>query len=244
MKDNSNISQELLETVERYHNKTMSQEEQQAFEQRLQNDAQFKILVNDIESFLFGIEQQALKEKLDEFHKELPMQPETEATDSKARSLHWRKIAAAVVVIIASASFWFFNGSSNDRLYDNYFKPDPGLPTTMSSSDNFAFYDAMVNYKQKDYKKAIRKWEVLSAKAPQNDTINYFLGSAYLADDMEDTSITYLEKVIASENSAFKNEAYYYLGLAYLKKEDLVSAKKQFNLSTMENAKLILAKLD
>ncbi len=222
----------------------MLAEEQIVFETRLQQDPEFKTQVEDIKALLFGIEEQALKEKLGEFHKDLPLHMETGKTDSKVRQLHFRKVAAAVIIIVASASFWVFTGSSDERLYDNYFKADPGLPTTMSSSDNFAFYDAMVNYKRGDYKKAIGKWDVLHKKAPKNDTLNYFLGSAYLADKNEDKAISYLEEVTANSASAFKNEAYYYLGFAYLKKENIPLAKKNFKNSTMENSKTILTKLD
>lgn len=244
MNTNSNISQELLETIERYYNGTMSAEEQIVFETRLQQEPEFKIQVEDNKALLFGIEAQALKEKLGEFHSDLPIKMETGKTDSKILQLHFRQIAAAAIIIVASVSFWIFTGSSNDRLYDDYFKPDPGLPTTMSGSDNFAFYDAMVNYKQGDYKKAIGKWEVLHDKAPQNDTLNYFIGSAHLADKNVDKAISYLEAVTATNVSAFKNDAYYYLGFAYLKKENIQSAKKNFKSSTMENSKTILSKLD
>lgn len=222
----------------------MSREERIVFETRLQQDPEFRTQVEDIKTLLFGIEEYALNEKLDEFHSDLPINMETGKTDPKVRQLHFRQIAAAVIILIASASFWIFNGSSNERLYDDYFKPDPGLPTTMSSSDNFAFYDAMVNYKHGDYKKAIGKWEILHDKVPQNDTLNYFLGSAYLADKNEDKAISYLENVTETKASAFKNEAYYYLGFAYLKKENIASAKKNFKSSTLENSKTILSKLD
>ena len=220
-------------------------EEREKFEQQLDNDSDFKTLVEDIQSFLFGIETQALKEQLDDFHKELPLQMPMEKKTKKFKAQQYRfmKFAAAAVLIIAVGCFWFLN-NAEERLFDNYYTPDPGLPTTMSSSDNFEFFDAMVNYKQKDYDKAIRKWEVLHKKAPQNDTINYFLGSAYLAHKKEDTAITYLKAVVASKNSAFQEEAYYYLGLAYLKKEDIMSAKKNFSLSTMDKAQQIRSKLD
>lgn len=244
MNTNSNISQELLETIERYYNATMTGEERIGFEARLQQEPEFKTQVEDIKTLLFGIEEQALTEKLEEFHSDLPINMEAEKTDFRLRQLHYRQIAASVIILVASVSFWIFSGSSTELLYDDYFKPDPGLPTTMSSSDNFAFYDAMVHYKHGDYKKAIGKWEILHDKVPQNDTLNYFLGSAYLADKNEDKAISYLEDVTETQASAFKNEAYYYLGFAYLKKKNIASAKKNFKSSTFENSKTILSKLD
>lgn len=221
----------------------MSKEERQDFEQRLQNDAEFKTLVDDIQTLLLGVETQALKEKLNDYHKELPIQMETKKETFKLRQYNFMKIAAAAVFVIAVGCFWFLNGSSNERLYDDYFTADPGLPTTMSSTDNYEFFDAMVNYKQGDYKKAISKWEVLEEKAPDNDTINYFLGVAYLADKNEAQAISYLNKTVNASKSVFMEDAHYYLGLAYLKSDQIEKAKQSFQKSSSEKSKDIINEL-
>lgn len=221
----------------------MVNDERIEFETKLKEDADFRSEVEDIRSLLFGIETQALKEKLDEFHKDLPKQMKSEATASKVRFLQFRKIAVAAIIILGAVSFWYFNGSSNEQLYDIYFKPDPGLPTTMSSSDDFAFYDAMVNYKQGDYKTAIKKWEVLEQKKPKNDTLTYFLGVANLANKNTSEAIGYLNTTVEKSNSIFIEDAYYYLGMAYLKTKNFEQAKKYLNLSNMDNAKKVLSKI-
>ncbi|MEZ4801695.1 MAG: hypothetical protein R2797_02905 [Gelidibacter sp.] len=244
MKDNSNISQDLLETVERYYNGTMATEERAAFEARLQQDLAFNTQVEDIKTLLIGIETQSLKEKMNEFHDDLPIQMRIDEPSSKVRFLNFRKIAAAAIVIVALGSFWFLNHSGNEQLYNNYFKPDPGLPTTMSSSENFAFFDAMVDYKQGNYQKAISKWEKLHEESPQNDTINYFLGVAYLADDKANIALPYLEHTASRQESVFNKDANYYLGLTYLKNNDIENAKKYLKLSHTENSKKLLKKLN
>lgn len=221
----------------------MPTEERTAFKERLQQDAAFKTQVQDIKLLLCGVEEQALKEKLDEFHDEMPIRMETQKKASKVRQFQFMKIAAAAVIVIAAGCFWFLNGSSNERLYDNYFKPDPGLPTTMSSSDNFAFFDAMVNYKQGDYKTAIKKWEKLEQIAPKNDTITYFLGVANLADKNTSEAIDYLNRTVDVSKSVFREDAYYYLGLAYLKSDNIEEATQAFQKSQSENSKEILKDL-
>src|SRR5690606_23244373 len=105
----------------------------------------------------------------------------------------------------------------NQKLYAEFFVPDPGLPTTMSSTNNYTFFDAMVNYKQGDYKTAIKKWETLEAANTENDTLIYFLGVAHLAKGNTEDAISYLEKSKDFKDSVFKNDAYYYLGMAHLK---------------------------
>lgn len=240
---NSNITQELLENIERYHNGTMEPEELKSFKNRLENDEPFKQLVDDVRSLLMGVETQSLKEKLNEFHQELETPSAVKMIDGKARFLQFRKIATAAIVVIALGSVWFFVGSTNERLFDNHFRPDPGLPTTMGSSENFEFFDAMVDYKQENYGKAINKWLALYERAPQNDTIAYFLGSAYLANGNQKLALEYLEKTVENPQSAFKSDAQYYLGLINLKNGKTEEARKNLLQSHHEGAKTLLDKL-
>ncbi len=239
MKDNSNISEELLEIIERYIDGSMNTQESKDFIQLLEVDDDFKIKFEETKTMFLGIEAQALKEQLNEFHEDIPKIE----TPSKVRFLTVRKFAAAAAIIIAIGSIWFFSSSPNERLYAKYFKPDPGLPTTMSSTDEFEFYDAMVNYKYGDYEIAISKWKTLLALKPQNDTLNYFLGVANLANKNEKYAIHYLKKSTSNTEFTFINDAYFYLGLAYLKEGNIELAKKNFDLSSSDKGKEILLKL-
>ena len=245
MKDNSNISQELLEIIERYINGSMTSQELKDFNQLLELDSEFKIKVEDIKTMLIGIETQSLKEQLDSFHEDLPKNKIKAATNNnKVRFLNLSKITAAAAIVIAIGSIWFFSTPENENLYANYFKPDPGLPTTMSRTDNFDFYDAMVNYKHGDYKMAIDKWSLLQEGKPENDTLNYFLGVAHLANKNVSDAIPFLERSIEAEDDfIFLDEAYLYLGLAYIKEGNIELAKKHLNSSETKTAKTIVSKL-
>ena len=80
LNDNSDISQELLETIERYYNDTMTLDERLKFESKLNEDSEFKSQVEDVKTLIIGIENQSLKEQLDVFHEDIP------ASGSKASS--------------------------------------------------------------------------------------------------------------------------------------------------------------
>lgn len=242
MNTNSNISQELLETIERYYNNAMGQQERLAFEKQLSKNAELKAQVDDIKTVLLGIETQALKEQLDVFHSDLESK-ETVKPEAKVRRLSFQKIAVAAGIIIALGVFWFFTETPNEKLYAEFFVPDPGLPTTMSTTDNYMFFDAMVNYKQGDYKTAIRKWKDLESTSVNNDTLTYFLGVAHLAKGNTEEAISYLEKSKSFNESVFKNDAQYYLGLAYLKGDQVGKAISVLKLSTTENSQKLLDKL-
>ena len=152
--------------------------------------------------------------------------------------------AACVAILIVLGGYTFLQGNSlsnkNEQLFATYFRPDPGLPTTMSVSDNFDFFDAMVSYKQGDYNKAITKWEVLLKEKPDNDTLNYFIGVAYLANGNEDQAITFLQWSSEHQESKFLKETYHYLGLANIKKGDLDKGKKNLELSDLPESKEVL----
>ncbi|WP_418638281.1 tetratricopeptide repeat protein [Winogradskyella sp.] len=243
--DLSHITQEEFEKIEAYLNNQLSSAELVAFEKSLKTDTDFKTKVDDIKTVLLGIETQALKEQLNVFHDEIAKTPSnTQAKNTKIHTINWKRLLVAAALIIAAGSIWILKDNSNEHLYVKYFSPDPGLPTMMSSTDNYAFYDAMVNYKQGDYKTAISKWETLQKTKPNNDTLSYFIGVAYLANKNEKIAIPLLEKVSKNPEFALVNDAYYYLGLAYLKAENIKKAKASLQNSTIDNSKALLSELN
>jgi predicted Zn-dependent protease len=223
----------------------MNTRELNDFNQLLDLDEDFKTKVEDIKIMLLGIENQSLKTQLDELHKDIPKTKVKESQDKKVRYLYYSKFAAAAAIIIAIGSIWFFSTPKNEKLYAKYFKLDPGLPTTMSTTNNFDFYDGMVKYKHGDYKIAIEKWKVISEKQPENDTLNYFLGVALMVDKNTSDAIPFLERSVEAEDEfIFLNDAYYYLGLAYLKEGNIDLAKKNLSLSKTKLSKTLLSKLN
>jgi len=239
------ISQEEFESIEAYLNQSLSDEDLSAFEDRLQNEAGFTTKVEDIKAILMGLETQALKEQLDSFHKDLSnTEPDHLAQPRKVRTLVWRRIAVAAVIIIATGSFWFLSGNANDQLYADYYKPDPGLPTTMGDTENYEFYKAMVSYKQGKYDDALVVWKGQLKNKVSSDTLSYFIGSALLANKKETEAISYLTYVTKQEGTSFKDDAYFYLGLAYLKAKKTEDAKNALSQSDLKEAKDLLKKLD
>lgn len=235
---NNNITQEEFEHIEAYLNHQLKDDALLLFEKRLENEVGFKAKVEVIETIILGIETQALKEQLNQFHESIDTPTDSEINKVvNIRSSNWKYLSVAAAFVIALTGFWFFSGSSNDRLYADYFTVDPGLPTTMSSNSNYEFYHTMVTYKQGDYGKAIAAWQTQLLKKPENDTLNYFIGVAKLANKNEKDAISYLKKVSEAQASAFKNDAYFYLGLAYLKlnqNEQAIAALKQSSIPESE----------
>lgn len=240
------ISQELLETIERYLNHTMGDTERITFMAKLESDTTLQQQVKDVALILNGIETTVLEEKMDQFHKEIaPSTPEKKVISMGQKRRKFIAYGIAASVILALGLFWVFNQkNTSQKLFAEHFSPDPGLPTTMSSTTNFAFYDAMVDYKREEYEKAIEKWQTQLPLKPKNDTLNYFIGVSYLAQGNEYEAIRHLNLASQVPGSAFYEDIFYYLGLGHLKAGKPEAATVNFKLSNREEAKEILLELD
>lgn len=238
----NDISQELLEAIERYINGSMELKERKDFDDYLKIDPEFKLQVENIKAMIQGIETQSLKEELDRFHDEIENDKYQLSNSTKDRLIKSSKIAVAIALIAAIGSIWFFSSNPNKKLYTKYFAPHPGLQLTRNNTSNFDFYEAMQNYERGDYKKAINQWEQINEK---NDTLNYFMGLAYMNEDKVLEAIPFLERAVHAKNSfPFLKDAHYYLGLAYLKEGNTKLAKNNFNLSGTDSSKSILKELE
>ncbi len=245
---NPNISQEDFELIECYLNGSMDENEITKFEERIKRDTTLNDHFKEHRILSQAIEEQSLKHKIKDFHKEATSKVITlnqNKTQEKSSLYSKLAIAATLAVIIGIGGFFIFNqANTHQKVFASYFKPDPGLATTMGATSQFELYDAMVDYKQKDYFKAIKKWEPLLLSKPNNDTLNYFIGVAHLANKNGKSAIKNLILVTENNSSVFNKDANFYLGLAYLKTDNIVLAKKYLTFSDTEISKQVIAELD
>ena len=178
-----------------------------------------------LKSLILSSEIHGLQESMNSFHADME-----EGKVKKLNAPFPMKrylIAAAVGLLILIGIFSLPKGGDpNEQLFAAYFQADPGLITTMSGGNNYAFNKAMVAYKEGKYKEAIDSWEKLYQNNPQNDSLNYFLGAAHLANAETQKAISYLEQVYPRVESSFQQESLWYLGLAYLKAGEVEKAKE------------------
>ena len=244
MEDPKTISQYDFELIERFINNDLNQQEIEQVEQRIKIDTQFKTNIETVRAIINGIETQSLKEQLDTFHDTIePGEAKVKPISSES-GFPWKAMLIAAVFVIAAGSYFWLGGSNNDKLYDEYFTLDPGLPTTMSTADNYEFSKAMVSYKQGNYQTAIDSWKNLKMQNATSDTLNYFIAAALLANKQESEAIPFLQGVLEQGDSAFKNETYFYLGLAFLKADNIEEAKEALRNSDIAEAQDLLNKLD
>ena len=210
------IDQELFEQIEAYLLDSMTTEERSRFETQLAADPS---LQKELE-----LQRQLLAIVSVESFNAAPKSAPTHT--AKIRSISkWYWAAAAVLIFISG--FWFFQNqmATPQKLANQYFSPDPGLPVTMSSSSQYQFYDGMVSYKEADYVKAIAIWKSIATTNRQSDTLQYFIGVAYLNRDQYNDALQQLLP-LAEGNSKWKEKASWYLSITYLKLNQPQKAQK------------------
>ncbi|SFZ93754.1 hypothetical protein SAMN05428642_103314 [Flaviramulus basaltis] len=243
MENNNDIPKELFEAIERYINGTMKPDELKDFNDYLKIDSEFKKQVEDIKTMLLAKETKSLKEDSKPSTKDLT-KTKTTKTPAKVRLLKSSKIALVAAIIIALGSIWYFSNSPNQKLYSKYFKPATELPEINIKNSSYLYeYDAMKNYKNGNYSKAIKEWQILNEQKINNDTLNYFLGIAKMANNNVPDAIPFLERCVAKNSFSLLNNAYFYLGLAYLNEGNIELAKKYISLSKNDVSEEILLKI-
>lgn len=244
MNPNTDITPEEFQIIEQYLLRQMPGEEYDAFTYRIENDAVLKNKVDSVRLLLLGVQEATLTNKIKDFHKDLKRSTGKKPLKGSVVSMKRWLAAASIIVIAALGILFFLNRTTNkEKLFAAYYKPDPGLVSAMSASDNYTFDRAMIDYKTGKYDSAIKSWKSLLVSNPNSDTLNYFIGSAYLAQKNNDKAIEYFKKVMANTKSYFLNDAYWYTGLALLHEGKLSESVPFIEKSEHPNKEELLQKL-
>ncbi|PCE62980.1 tetratricopeptide repeat protein [Sediminicola luteus] len=219
----NDVSPARQETFERYLMDLMPSDERLTFEESLKHDPVMAQNFADFKVLFRGVEEFGLRRAMIGFHK-------VATTKTKARTKYrigakHYAIAAGTVLLLVTGIWILTRQSQTERLFHSYYTPDPGLPTVMGNTADYTFYEAMVDYKLGEYDTAIQKWQRLRSTGIENDSLTYFIGSAYLANGNIEKALPLLQRVMDDPKSVFNKDAIYYLGLIHLYNDDREQAK-------------------
>ncbi|MBT8234209.1 MAG: hypothetical protein KJN84_16370 [Bacteroidia bacterium] len=227
------------ELIDKYLTEQLTTEEKSAFELRLKDDAALQVLFQEIRELQTAIETHELKSKfnaifkMDQAYKTDQSNTEAKIISIKSR-FHYLKYVAAVLLLIAVGWFGFQDGlkeKSTLALSDIIYQ-DPGLPTPMSSTKHYEFYDAMVDYKSDDFLKAYNKWTLLDPENT-NDTIVYYRSMALLNNGNLEEAEALLTKL--DTDSKFQEKKILYTIDILIKSNKITEAK--IELEKIKNSK-------
>lgn len=214
------LDRPTFEAIEAYVLERMPAGERTAFEHRMAEDAMLREEVELERENIQAVELGGLTRMLRGIAQE-----ERGEVRSAPRWTNFLKYAAIVAGIASAALWWMNRAPLNEQLYAEHFTPDPGLPVKMGATDHPDFDDAMVAYKLGQHAEARAKWQHLLAMEPGNDTLRYYLASAWLSENNTTQALPLLENLAQESASVFNTRAQWYLFLAYVREGETAKAQ-------------------
>lgn len=203
-----------FERVERYLMNDMGVEEEQDFLSDLEKDENLRKELEDQREMQLVIELGGMRETMDEIHENI-----ADSSNAPSRN-NWFAVAAGLAILV-SVGIWAINqGSQTENLFAEYATTDPGVPVPMSATNNYTFYDGMVDYKEAHYKDALSKWDSLLTENPENDTLNFYHGATLFNMENYREAIPYFDVAEANSTSTIRDKAQWYRVLIGLKLDD------------------------
>lgn len=207
------LRQEAFEELEAYVLGTMEEGQRITFEQKLASDPELREELELERENILAVEMAGVERTL----KDLRAAHGTGSTEGGSRWAPLLKYAAMLALLLGAGIWWAVRPSAQERVFAQYYHPDPGLPVPMSVVKDPEFQDAMVAYKLEDYAEAVSKWEPLLRTDPGNDTLQFYIASALLAQGRAGEAVPHFREVAANAVSAFQGKARWFLYLAYLR---------------------------
>jgi hypothetical protein len=150
--------------------------------------------------------------------------PRQKRSKSKAKVLYlWiGAIAAAILLLfVLNPGLFQFSEPPYQQLADNYLTQDFFQNQGASKGDEdveLLKLNAVMAYNRKDFLAAIDNYEKVIASDDGEEQHFFFLGMSYLYNENYDKAVEVLSPIAAKEEGAkFKQEAQWFLSLAYLK---------------------------
>jgi tetratricopeptide (TPR) repeat protein len=132
-------------------------------------------------------------------------------------------------------------------------EPPPYEPLTLRGAGDDAtrrFHRGMERYQRADYRGAISNLSSAAALDPRGPHIRFFLGVSHLLLNQNRAAVEWLQATIALGDSAYVEDAHFYVAKAFLRQHDLGAARAhlkqvvQLRDSRSEEARQLLAQLE
>ncbi|MDN5200269.1 tetratricopeptide repeat protein [Fulvivirgaceae bacterium BMA10] len=216
-----------FDEIARYLRGQMDEKDRMAFEEKLNNDPEFAKQVDLDKVLLEGMQlhyKSSLKQRLRDLDKSVSLNKRNFSLFYKSIS-----IAAGISLIFVVVYMLFLQGPNTEKLYGTYFKPYYNIADGYErSGDANTSEDPFKLYEQGAYKQASEVFETLLETNKDDYMLIFYNGLSYLNSGNASQAIGHLASVADQSELAIHEPAIWYLGLAYLKENQLEEAKEVF----------------
>ena len=223
------------EQTDRYLQMEMGEEERLQFELELEKDPLLKeelALDQDIRKVIDLFFSRELKAKLQKAEEEI--RNKKVAGNSHSRRIFlWTSAMVASFLIILLAGYYFPSRKPGlEELYLSYYQPYPNIvaPIERSEEREKETDRAFRLYEKGHYMEAVAAFEkaLLAKGEKESAALNFYYALSLLKNGEEEKAISLLNELKTEGGGRFAEPSFWYLGLAYLKKEDKKSARQVF----------------
>ncbi|MBG47282.1 MAG: hypothetical protein CML05_03220 [Pseudozobellia sp.] len=209
-----------------YFSNQLTSEEQEAFDELLKNDREFKEQY-DFEKNLQKVIQEEksteLKEKLQLFESEIKDEKVVQLEPESRFSVYRKWMVAASIALLIGLGYLGYNsfsGPNYNQLYEDNFQNYPNTVFEISRGESVESIErnAFSQYELDNYAEAIANFEKIPL-ADRNGYIDFYMGMSYLNLKQYNKAQEFLKKAAESETQ-LKAEAYWYLAMVALKTKD------------------------
>ena len=208
------------ELLIRYIDRELSAAEESELKNSLQNSPALQQEYDQLLLSRDAVKSLGLKNQISAIHNEMMQEllsaPKTKAPVVSLYKWSMRMAAALFLVALSSAIYLYFTVSGigiYDSKYSEY---------TVSNTRSAETGSPIVNaYKAKDYTKLIELSKFFKSSNPE---ILFLTGMAYLQTNQTEEAIKSFESLLEQKEQGFKEDAEYYLALAYIRSNNYKAA--------------------
>jgi hypothetical protein len=139
--------------------------------------------------------------------------------------------AASFILLAALGSTLYFSvpqGRSNDKLFNEYYKADNLVNVTRGGDASIV--EAVVKFQEKDFNMSARLFKNILANDNKNIACWFYYGISSIETENFDQAEKAFNLIISDQENLYVEHAEWYLGLTFLKNNQIIKAKTQFKM--------------
>jgi len=209
-------------------------------------------LYMEVDEALADTEILSLRSQLMDMHEELVPGLEKASAGKKGRRILRLTAAASLLALLTFGSFSLFRyGTGDQRIVNKYYSPyEMTMVNRSDNSDiNIRMHEALELYENKEYKEAVKLFELILADDPSQMATRLYSGISYIEIREYQKAGNYFNQIIEHNDNLYIEQAEYYLGFCLMMTNKKEKAIRQFEKIAKENgyfsekARQILKKL-